>query len=437
MTGTHSLDPESVRLAEDARRERNWKRWGAYLPERQWGTVREDYSADGESWGYFTHDHARSRAYRWGEDGLLGLTDREGRLCFSVGLWNGKDPFLKERLFGLGGFEGNHGEDVKECYFYLDATPTHSWLRALYKYPQAAFPYGRLLAENRRRGRGEPEFELLDTGIFDGDRYFDVGIEYAKAGPDDVCIRITITNRGPEPARLHALPTLWFRNSWSWGCRHEGCEVKPRMEAVAGGRVQCDHVTLGRYFLEIDADGGDGAPLLFTENETNAARLFGTPPAPGYFKDAFHDAVVGGRADAVNPAGIGTKCASHHVLDLGPGEERVLRLRLHSDVEKPATAFGEAFESVMAARSLEADAFYRTLLDERAESPAIDCCEARRVARQAYAGLLWSKQFYHYVVKDWLTGDPDQPPPPEGRQALGRNRDWPHLYARDVISMPD
>ena len=429
MARTPSSNPESERLAEDERREKNWKRWGTYLPERQWGTVREDYSADGESWNYLTHEQARSRAYRWGEDGLLGLTDRECRLCFALALWNERDPLLKERLFGLSGFEGNHGEDVKECYFYLDATPTHSWSRALYKYPQAAFPYDRLRTENHRRGRDEPEFEILDTGVFDDNRYFDVFAEYAKAGPNDLCLQITVANRGPEPARLHVLPTLWFRNSWSWGCRHEGCEVKPRLAAVSDQRVQCDHVTLGRYFLELEPGPDNAAaPLLFTENETNATRLFGTAPTPGFYKDAFHDAVVGGRGEAVNPRRVGTKCAAHHVLVLAPGEERVLRLRLYADGEKPAESFGRGFASVVDARRREADAFYAVLVDAGAESkpasggsafapgsgapPSVDCGEARRVARQAYAGLLWSKQFYHYVVKDWLAGDPDQPPPP-------------------------
>jgi hypothetical protein len=431
-----SPNPERVRLAEDARRERNWKRWGPYLAERQWGTVREDYSADGESWNYFTHEAARSRAYRWGEDGLLGIADRECRLCFALALWNGRDPFLKERLFGLTGFEGNHGEDVKECYFYQDATPTASWLRALYKYPQGAFPYGLLRAENRRRGRAEPEFELLDTGAFDENRYFDVVAEYAKAGPDDICIQLTVANRGPEPALLHVLPTLWFRNSWSWGCRHEGCEARPRMASASGQRVQCDHPTLGRFFLEAE----QRAPFLFTDNETNAPRLFGSPGEPGrHYKDAFHDAVVDGLGGAVNPAGFGTKCAAHHVLNLPAGAERVLRLRLFADSARPPEPFGPAFASVVAARRAEADLFYADLIDggTAISLSGINCADARVVSRQAYAGLVWSKQFYHYVVPDWLAGDPDQPPPPPSRAALARNRDWPHLYARDVLSMPD
>ena len=443
-----ALTAEHGRLAEDSARVKNWKRWGPYLAERQWGTVREDYSADGESWGYFTHEHARSRAYRWGEDGLFGFTDRECRLCFGLALWNERDSFLKERLFGLTGPEGNHGEDVKECYFYLDATPTHSWQRALYKYPQAAFPYDRLRAENQRRGRSEPEFELLDSGAFDGGRYFDVLAEYAKAGPNDLLIQLTVANRGPEAAKLHVLPTLWFRNTWSWGCLHEGCEVKPKMRAVSDSRVQCDHATLGRYFFEIEpAAKGGTAELLFTENETNAARLFGSQNASPYVKDAFHEHVVGGRAEAVNPARTGTKCAPHHALALAPGEERVLRLRLYAEAEKPAEIFGKKFAATLAQRRSEADEFYDVMLSPKArpetqapfavkQPTAAANGEARQVARQAYAGLLWSKQFYHYIVKDWLAGDPDQPKPPASRLE-GRNHDWPHLFARDVISMPD
>jgi hypothetical protein len=433
-------NPELARLAEDGHRQKNWKRWGPYLAERQWGTVREDYSVDGESWNYFTHDQARSRAYRWGEDGLLGLSDRECRLCFALALWNERDPILKERLFGLTNTEGNHGEDVKECYFYLDATPTHSWLQALYKYPQAAFPYERLRTENGRRSRLDPEFELLDTGVFDQSRYFDVLAEYAKAGPNDLCLQVTVTNRGPAAARLHVLPTLWFRNTWSWGCRHEGCEVKPRLAAISDFRIQCDHPTLGRYFLDQEpGPDGKAAPWLCTENETNAERLFGGANASAYAKDAFHAAVVSGRREAVNPARVGTKCAAHHELELAPGEQRVLRLRLASESEREPQRFGRGFAAVVADRRSEADRFYEELnaADLNANPAAVDCDEARRVSRQAYAGLLWSKQFYHYVVSDWLAGDPEQPPPPAERSATARNRDWPQVYARDVISMPD
>ena len=434
-----TANPEQGRLAEDIRRDKNWKRWGPYLAERQWATVREDYSADGDSWKYLTHEDAKSRAYRWGEDGLLGITDRECRLCFSLALWNGRDPFLKERLFGLTNSEGNHGEDVKECYFYVDATPTHSWLKALYKYPQAAFPYDRLRAENRARNRDQPEFELLDTGIFEEERYFDVGVEYAKAGPNDLCIRVTVANRGPDPAELLVLPTLWFRNTWSWGCRHEGCEVKPRLRATGPGQVQCDHATLGRYFLDVEPGKEGVPPLLFTENETNAARLYGGTNASPFVKDALHECVVGGRADAVNPGQVGTKCAAHHVLTLAPGEERELRLRLYAADEKPAQSFGRDFEATMAARLREADVFYAALETggrSRPRGDGINCPAALDVARQAYAGLLWTKQFYHYIVPEWIEGDPDLPAPPPGRGAI-RNGDWPHFFARDVLSMPD
>ena len=396
MPGKNPQNAEQVRLAEDGERTKNWKRWGPYLSEREWGTVREDYSSDGESWRYFTHEHARSRAYRWGEDGLLGITDRECRLCFSVALWNGKDPFLKERLFGLTNLEGNHGEDVKECHFYMDSTPTHSWMSALYKYPQAAFPYERLRSESSGRTRDNPEFELSDTGIFDEGRYFDVTAEYAKANTDDLCIRITVANRGPERAALHLLPTLWFRNTWSWGCRHEGCGAKPSMAAVSETRVRCEHDTLGTMFLDAEPGAGGPAPLLFTENENNARLLFGSENESPYTKDSIGDFVTGSAGAAVNPGRTGTKCAAHYLLDLGPGEERSVRLRLRPGVA--AAPFGPAFERTMKARRSEADDFHAALC-----GPADP--EARRVARQAYAGLLWSKQFYHYVVGDWLQGD--------------------------------
>ena len=427
MAGTNKLNAEQARLEEDGARKKNWKRWGPYLSEREWGTVREDYSSDGESWRYFTHEHARSRAYRWGEDGLLGITDRECRLCFSVALWNGEDPFLKERLFGLTNTEGNHGEDVKECHFYTDATPTNSWLSALYKYPQAAFPYERLRAEARGRTRDDPEFELSDTGIFDEGKYFDVTAEYAKEGPDDICIRIAAVNRGPEPAVLHLLPTLWFRNTWSWGCRHEGCGVKPRLAAVSDTRVQCDHDTLGRMYMDVEPGPGGPAPLLFTENENNARLLFGSDNASAFTKDSIGDHVTSGGIAPVNPQRVGTKCSAHFILELGPGEERAVRLRLRPGVA-PAP-FGPGFEKTMASRQREADEFYAAL-------PGPADPEARRVIRQADAGLLWSKQFYHYVVADWLQGDSNAPAPPPER-LTGRNSDWPHVFSRDVISMPD
>jgi Glycosyl hydrolase family 63 C-terminal domain len=417
------MGAERERLAEDARREKNWKRWGPYLSERQWGTVREDYSADGACWTYFPHDHARSRAYRWGEDGLLGICDREGRMCFAAALWNGRDPILKERLFGVCGPEANHGEDVKECYFYVDSTPTHSYMKALYKYPQAEFPYAWLLEENGRRGRNDPEFELLDTGVFQDDRYFDVFAEYAKAGTDDILIRITAINRGPDAATLHLLPTLWFRNTWSWGRTGEGYWPKPGLSRAAEHRIHAEHVSLGEYQLEFDA----GGEALFTENETDFERLFGLRNASPYVKDSFHDYVIRGRREAVNPQGAGTKATAYYKFDLASGESRTVNLRLSAlprRGKEQAAAPGALFER----RIAEADEFYGELL---AGSDA-----ARAVMRQAYAGLLWTKQFYHYSVADWLEGDPAQPPPPAGR-LNGRNADWTHLYNRDVISMPD
>jgi hypothetical protein len=422
---------ERTRLAEDAARVAHWKRFGPYLAERQWGTVREDYSAHGTAWDYFPHDHARSRAYRWGEDGLLGICDHQARLCFALALWNGRDPILKERLFGLTGSEGNHGEDVKELYFYLDSTPTHSWLRSLYKYPQAEFPYARLVEENRRRGKGEGEFELEHTGLFDASRYFDVFADYAKASPNDLCIRITVANRGPEPARIDALPTLWFRNTWSWGRTGEGYPARPSLRAEGAERLRAEHAELGAFRLDVDAaSDGTRAAWLFTENETHAERLFGSPNASPYVKDAFHRFLVAGETGAVNPAGVGTKAAAHFRLEVPAGGRVELRLRLAAEDEARGPRFGPRFEEVLAARQAEADAFYRELLPARLSEAE------RRVARQGYAGLLHTKQFFHLVVKDWLEGDPAQPPPPPER-AHGRNHDWIHLYNRDVISMPD
>jgi len=421
--------PEEIRLEEDTSRRRNWKRWGPYLSERQWGTVREDYSEYGTAWDYFPHDHARSRTYRWGEDGLLGITDREGRLCFALALWNGRDPILKERLFGLTGSEGNHGEDVKESYFYLDSTPTHSYMKALYKYPQGEFPYALLVEENRRRGKLDPEFELADTGVFDENRYFDVFGEYAKAASEDVLIRITIANRGSEAARLSVLPTLWFRNTWSWGRTGEGYWGKPSIAAETGSVLVADHEDLGQFRLY--AEEKPVAPeLLFTENETNAARLFGSANTSPWVKDAFHEYVVGGRGGAVNPGRTGTKAAALYRLEVPAGGQIIVRLRLCSDSQAPAQPFGPEFDLTFQERMAEADAFYAERL------PAELTKDERGVARQAYAGLLWSKQFFHFSVKDWLEGDPSQPLPPEIRKR-GRNSGWPHLYNRDVISMPD
>jgi hypothetical protein len=423
-------DPESLRLDQDARREKNWKRWGPYLAERQWATVREDYSPDGTVWEYFPHDHARSRAYRWGEDGLLGICDREGRLCFALALWNGRDPILKERLFGLTGNEGNHGEDVKEAYFHLDSTPTHSYMKALYKYPQAEFPYARLVEENRRRRRDQPEFELEDTGVFSDSRYFDVQAEYAKAGPDNILILLTAVNRGPDAAPIHVLPTLWFRNTWRWGCTHEGCTLKPRIELAAPGRLRCEHDTLGRFHFAADAHEGTPPEFLFTDNETNAARLWGAENLSRWVKDAFHEHVIAGNSSAVNPKGFGTKASPVYQRTLLPGESMIIRLRLWGDGEPTTEPFGPDFDRVFALRRAEADAFYADRI------PATIGPSERSVARQAYAGLLWSKQFYHLVIKDWLGGDPNEPSPPSSRKS-GRNADWGHLFARDVLSMPD
>ena len=429
---------EHRRLAEDLARQRNWKRWGPYLAERQWSTVREDYSADGTCWEYFPHDHARSRAYRWGEDGLLGFTDRECRLCFSVALWNGEDAILKERLFGLTGNQGNHGEDVKECWWYLDSTPTHSYCKGLYRYPLSAFPYQQLVEENARRGRTQGEFELEDTGVFDGNRFVDLTAEYAKADTDDICIRLTLVNHAAVPATIHLLPTLWFRNTWSWGCSHEGCTAKPRLWTDAGGIVSGRHETLGSSrFAAGVASTGVAPQLLFTENESNLERLFGAGNAGPYVKDAFHRLLVDGELTAVNPAGIGTKVAALYRLALPPGGQVVVQLRLRPghagatrDAPPEAPWFGAGFDATLAERAREADEYYLSL------APPGASAEQRRVARLAYAGMLWSKQFYHYVVKDWLDGDPDQPPPPEERKH-GRNSDWHHLFNRDVISMPD
>jgi len=420
-------DPETARLQEDARREKNWKRWGTYLSERQWGTVREDYSVNGDAWGYLPHDHARSRAYRWGEDGLLGICDRECRVCFALALWNGRDPILKERLFGLTNPEGNHGEDVKEQYFYLDATPTASYAKALYKYPQAEFPYARLLAENRARGRDRPEFEILDTGVFDDGRYFDVFAEYAKGTPNDLLIRVTVANRGPEPAAVHLLPTVWLRNTWSWGRDGEGSWPKGSIRRDGDRALAVEHPGLGR--LRLAAETAPEA-LLFTGNETNAERLFGAANPSPHVKDAFHRYVIEGRGDAVSPEGEGTKAAFHYRLELPAGGEATFHLRLSMEEEAPDEPFGEAFAATFAQRRAEADAFYAGRIEPGLAE------DGRRVARQAFAGLLWSKQFYHFIVADWLDGDPGQPPPPEERKGI-RNSGWRNLHSRDVVSMPD
>jgi len=410
------LTQEEQRLEEARTRTVHWKRWGPYLSERAWGTVREDYSAHGTAWESLPHDHARSRAYRWNEDGLAGISDRHQRICFSLALWNGCDPILKERLFGLTGNEGNHGEDVKECYYYLDSTPTHSYMKYLYKYPQRPFPYSWLIEENRRRGRTRPEFELTETGIFDDSRYFDVYVEYAKHSSEDILIRIEVVNRGPEEASIDVLPTIWYRNNWSW---HPG-SPKPRLAADGAERIALDAPHYGRRWLHCDGAND----LLFTENETNHQRLHGAPNANVFAKDGINDFVVNGRVDAINPARTGTKASARYRLTLPAGGKAVLKLRL-SDTLDPV-----AFDRVFALRQREADEFYATII-----TPDLSP-DAANVMRQSFAGLMWSKQYYHYVVKDWLEGDPAQPQPPASRRN-GRNKEWGHLYNADVISMPD
>jgi hypothetical protein len=423
---------EHQRLAEDDARQRNWKRWGPYLSERQWGTVREDYSEDSQSWSDFPHDHARSRAYRWGEDGLLGYTDRQCRLCFSIALWNGNDAILKERLFGLTGPEGNHGEDVKELYYYLDSTPTHSHAKAMYRYPQARYPYRELLQTNAQRGLHDREYELLDTGIFNENRFFDVTATYAKADDNDLLIEIAVTNHGPDPHEITLLPTLWFRNTWVWGCRHEGCTAKPLIQKVDGDGhvVHTKHDILEPFRCQFENQ--PGSELVFTENETNMQDLFGTKNFSPYTKDAFHRYVVDGETKAVNPKQHGTKCAAVYRWELQPGETKTVRLRL-TNVETLGDSnpdLGEDLDRVCDLRANEADEFYDSIIPQAVTD------EQRLISRQAYAGLMWTKQFYHYIVADWLDGDHDVMTPPAARHA-GRNRNWRHLYARDVLSMPD
>jgi hypothetical protein len=443
---------EDRRLEEGRTHKKYWKRWGPYLSERQWGTVREDYSRDGTAWEYFPHDHARARAYRWGEDGIAGISDRHQLMCFSVALWNGRDPILKERLFGLTGNQGNHGEDVKECYFYLDSTPTHSYMRMLYKYPQAGFPYEQLVEENARRGRGQPEFELLDTGVFSDDRYFDVFVEYAKADVEDILIRIAAFNRGPEATTLHVLPQFWFRNTWSWG-RDLRRPIARRAASIPGAAsVELEHWRYGKRWL-LSAGNPD---LLFTENETNFARLFNCPNRSPYVKDAFHDYLIHGNKAAVNPDPVGTKVAALYPLYLESGASATLKLRLTDiaplaglDADSPRSGiitspahaeraagvpgtddFATGFDALFAARQKEAEEFYESRI------PRALSADAKAVMRQSFAGMFWSKQFLHYDVRAWLEGDPAGPTPPDERRH-GRNKDWTHLYNEDIISMPD
>jgi Glycosyl hydrolase family 63 C-terminal domain len=431
MTNTHSNNAEQQRLQDDHERKAYWRRWGPYLSERQWGTVREDYSPDGSCWDYFPHDHARSRAYRWGEDGLLGITDRKCRLCFAIALWNGKDPILKERLFGLTGPEGNHGEDVKECYFYLGSTPTHSYMRALYKYPQNEFPYSKLLSENKHRDRNLTEYELMDTGIFDDNRYFDVFIEYAKNEPNDILIRLEIWNRGPDKAALHILPTLWCRNTWSWGRTGEAYTTKPLIKLIDQNKIICEHEDLGKYYFSSDNHPScSTSATIFTENETNTERLFGTKNNSPYVKDGFHQYVIHGHKNAVSFDGPGTKSSFYSLTEIEAGQKITLQYRLCSAANNPTAYFGKEYDEVFRKRKEEYEIFYRNC------NPPSITEDEELVIKQAYAGLLWSKQFYYYSVDEWHDGDPSQPKPAPGRKKI-RNTEWSHLYNFDIISMPD
>lgn len=421
----NNLTQEQIRLEATKNHQEHWRRWGSYLSDRQWGTVREDYSNNGTAWDYFTHDQARSRAYRWGEDGLLGISDNHQRLCFAIALWNGEDAILKERLFGLTGSEGNHGEDVKEYYFYLDNTPTHSYMKALYKYPQTAFPYSQLVRENQRRNRRDPEFELLDTGVFNEDKYFDVFVEYAKNTDEDILIQIKIINRGQETKTLHLLPTLWFRNTWSWN----GDTNKPVLQEIISGdgfqTIAAFHETLGKRWLYCQ----QADEILFTENETNNQRLFNSPNTSPYVKDGINDYIVNGHKSAVNPQKEGTKAAANYILTIGRGETQIIKLRL-CDLPNLANPFSQEFDGIFNQRQQEAEEFYQHI------TPFNITEDMRNVQRQAFAGMLWSKQFYHYIVEDWLKGDPNTPPPPPERKK-GRNKEWFHLYNEDILSMPD
>jgi hypothetical protein len=443
------MTAEQKRLEESRERNVHWKRWGPYLSERQWGTVREDYSPFGTAWDFFPHDHARSRTYRWGEDGIMGISDRHQLICFAVGMWNGRDPILKERLFGLTGNEGNHGEDVKEYYFYLDSTPTHSYMKALYKYPQVEFPYAQIVEQNRHRTRNDFEFELLDTGVFNDNRYFDIFTEYAKAGAEDILIKITAINRGPVEADLSLLPTIWFRNTWSWGRDDYRPSLRaaqqlsiPKEFGIPGSAViEVDHQQYGRRWLLCEGE----PELLFTENETNARKLFGSENRTAYVKDGINDYVVHGNRGAVNAEKRGTKASAFYRLRLSPGKKETLRLRLTAQqpkvvcmsaprlviTEEPKTELlGQGFESIFSVRRSEADEFYA----KRAPKGLSE--DAHNIQRQAFAGLLWSKQFYHFDVRAWLDGDPAGPQPPESRRK-GRNQEWANLYNSDVVSMPD
>ena len=472
MNSRKPNNTEQRRLIETNSGKTNWRRWGPYLSERQWGTVREDYSQHGNAWEYLPHDHARSRAYRWGEDGIAGISDDQQRLCLGLALWNGRDPILKERLFGLTNSEGNHGEDVKELYYYLDATPTHSYLKMLYKYPQRTFPYSRLIEENRKRGKDQPEFELLDSGIFDDDQYFDVFVEYAKAGADDILMLVTVHNRGPETASIHVLPQLWFRNTWSW----KPGSAKPNLRSESNSCVLAEHPELGTYRWDIEPlistglqtgenvneaqrnrlngfspstesttglkPGANGISLpptlIFCDNETNSYRLYGDSSAQGYFKDAFHELIVEGNKEAVNKDRTGTKAGAWYQLSIDAGASTSIRLRISRQLGRPSGMAGNGsskfpcadFDRILDSRRREADEFYTDLQKD------IPDPDARVVQRQAFAGMIWSKQFFYYDVPEWLNGDPGQFPPPAERK-WGRNREWAHLNNADILSMPD
>jgi hypothetical protein len=424
MSEPQKLTQEEIRLKEDREREAYWRRWGCYLSNRQWGTVREDYSADGSAWDYFSFEQSHYRAYRWGEDGIAGISDNHQRLCFSLSMWNGNDPFLKERLYGLTNTQGNHGEDGKEYYFHLDNTPTHSYMKFLYKYPQKAFPYWQLEHENKKRGSSDREFELIHTGIFDQERYFDITVEYAKATDEDILIYIQVANRSSQKATIHLLPTLWFRNIWSWGYEVEKPKLKMYDQSTDYSVIEADHPDLGKRWLYC----AKAPSLLFTENDTNHQRLSCEPNKSPYVKDAFHKHVVEGK-DAVNPDNIGTKFAAYYTLELEAGETTGIQLRLCDQLDL-ATPFGENFNDTFQTRQQEADEFYQRV------SPHAKSLELQNVERQAFAGMLWNKQYYHYVVDTWLEGDPAQPKLPEARKK-GTNSNWIHLHTDDVISMPD
>ncbi|GAB1538195.1 glucosidase [Scytonema sp. NUACC21] len=424
-TGLIMTNPtqEEIRLEAARNNQAKWRKWGPYLSDRQWGTVREDYSPNGSAWDYFTHDHARSRAYRWGEDGIAGISDEQQQLCFAIALWNGEDPILKERFFGLTGSEGNHGEDVKEYYFYLDNTPTHSYMKMLYKYPQKAFPYSQLVAENQRRSRQEPEFELLDTGIFDENRYFDVFVEYAKNSAEDILIQIQVVNRGPESKTLHLLPTLWFRNTWSWDRE----AIKPILQETKSeccqNIIEVAHPSLGKKWMYFEGE----TELLFTENETNTEKLYDFPNTSAHVKDGINEYIIHGRQEAINPEKIGTKVAINYALNINAGETKTVRLRL-TDASNLVEPFAKDFEAIFALRKQEADKFYQNL------TPFSLSEDMRNVQRQAFAGMLWTKQFYYYDVEKWLKGDSATPPQ---ERKYGRNREWFHLNNQDILSMPD